>query len=73
MRARTGTAQLPLRGGRAPAWLRAAVTKAGIDRSERVAALKRLVSFGEERVKRRMAEQAQAASEPFEQVRTSKE
>lgn len=33
--------------------LRAAVTKAGIDRSERVAALKRLVKFGEERVRRR--------------------
>jgi hypothetical protein len=31
--------------------LRAAVTKAGIDRSERVAALKRLVRFGEERVR----------------------
>ena len=115
MRARTGTAQLPLHGGGAPAWLfgrmvklareisihivaeygaeemlrrlsdpfwfqalgcvpgfdwhssdtydktvevlRAAVNKAGIDRSERVAALKRLVKFGEERVRRRMAEQ----------------
>ena len=34
--------------------LRAAVTKAGIDRSERVAALKRLVKFGEERVRKRM-------------------
>ena len=34
--------------------LRAAVTKAGIDRSERVAALKRLVKFGEERVKARL-------------------
>ena len=34
--------------------LRAAVTKAGIDRSERVAALKRLVKFGEERVRERM-------------------
>jgi uncharacterized protein len=33
--------------------LRAAVTKAGIDRSERVAALKRLVKFGEERIKNR--------------------
>jgi hypothetical protein len=33
--------------------LRAAVTKAGIDRSERVAALKRLVKFGEERIKSR--------------------
>jgi hypothetical protein len=31
--------------------LRAAVTKAGIDRSERVAALKRLVKFGEERLR----------------------
>jgi hypothetical protein len=33
--------------------LRAAVTKAGIDRSERVAALKRLVNFGEERIRQR--------------------
>jgi hypothetical protein len=36
--------------------LRAAVTKAGVDRSERVAALKRLVKFGEERVKARLSE-----------------
>ena len=35
--------------------LRAAVTRAGIDRSERVAALKRLVRFGEERVRARAA------------------
>ena len=35
--------------------LRAAVNRAGIARSERVAALKRLVKFGEERVKRRLA------------------
>jgi hypothetical protein len=35
--------------------LRAAVTRAGIDRSERVAALKRLVKFGEERVRQRAA------------------
>ena len=35
--------------------LRAAVTKAGIDRSERVAALKRLVKFGEARVRARAA------------------
>jgi uncharacterized protein len=35
--------------------LRAAVTRAGIDRSERVAALKRLVRFGEERVRARTA------------------
>jgi hypothetical protein len=34
--------------------LRAAVNKAGIDRSERVKALKRLVKFGEERVRARM-------------------
>jgi hypothetical protein len=34
--------------------LRAAVTKSGIERSERVAALKRLVRFGEERVRARM-------------------
>ena len=37
--------------------LRAAVNRAGIDRSERVAALQRLVRFGEDRVKRRLAEQ----------------
>lgn len=43
--------------------LRAAVTKAGIDRSERVAALKRLVKFGEQRIKARRAEE-RAASEP---------
>jgi hypothetical protein len=34
--------------------LRNAVTRAGIDRSERVKALKRLVKFGEERVRARM-------------------
>jgi hypothetical protein len=37
--------------------LRAAVNRAGIDRSERVQALKRLVRFGEERVRARMKEQ----------------
>jgi hypothetical protein len=36
--------------------LRAAVNRAGIDRSERVKALKRLVKFGEERVRARMKE-----------------
>ena len=41
--------------------LRAAVTKAGIDRSERVAALKRLVRFGEERVKARLPQTADAS------------
>jgi hypothetical protein len=35
--------------------LRAAVNRAGIARSERVAALKRLVKFGEERVRKRLA------------------
>jgi hypothetical protein len=35
--------------------LRKAVTRAGVDRSERVAALKRLVKFGEERVRQRLA------------------
>ena len=40
--------------------LRAAVNKAGIDRSERVAALKRLVRFGEARVRKRLAEQQPA-------------
>jgi len=74
MRARTGTAQLSLHGGKAPAWLfsrmvklareisidktvevlRDAVTRAGLNRSERVQALKRLVRFGEERVRARM-------------------
>jgi hypothetical protein len=38
--------------------LRAAVTKAGIDRSERVAALKRLVKFGEQRVRERLKDQS---------------
>ena len=38
--------------------LRNAVSRAGIDRSERVQALKRLVRFGEERVR------AKGASEP---------
>jgi hypothetical protein len=40
--------------------LRAAVTKAGIARSERVAALKRLVKFGEERVRSRMPSRHEA-------------
>jgi uncharacterized protein len=40
--------------------LRNAVSRAGIDRSERVQALKRLVRFGEERVRTRLA----AAKEP---------
>ena len=50
--------------------LRAAVNKAGIDRSERVAALKRLVRFGEARVRERMAgetaapEHGRATEEP---------
>lgn len=38
--------------------LRNAVTKAGIDRSERVQALKRLVRFGEERVRARLSPSA---------------
>jgi len=42
--------------------LRAAVNRPGIDRSERVAALKRLVRFGEEQVRRRLAEQAEEGS-----------
>ena len=37
--------------------LRSAVTKAGIPRSERVAALKRLVKFGEERVRARLKDE----------------
>jgi hypothetical protein len=36
--------------------LRAAVNRAGIARSERVAALKRLVKFGEERVRKRLSQ-----------------
>ncbi len=40
--------------------LRAALTKAGITRSERVAALKRLARFGEERIRRRRAAEAKA-------------
>jgi len=36
--------------------LRAAVSKAGIDRCERVAALKRLVRFGEARVRERLGQ-----------------
>ena len=39
--------------------LRNAVTKAGIDRSERVAALKRLVKFGESRVRERLKKEAE--------------
>lgn len=38
--------------------LRAAVNRAGIDRSERVAALKRLVKFGEARVRQKQAREA---------------
>ncbi len=41
--------------------LRDAVTKAGIDRSERVQALKRLVKFGEERVRARLARETTEA------------
>jgi uncharacterized protein len=37
--------------------LRAAVNRAGVARSERVAALKRLVQFGEERVRKRLSQQ----------------
>ena len=44
--------------------LRAAVTKAGIDRSERVQALKRLVRFGEERVRARMQPAEETAAAP---------
>jgi hypothetical protein len=51
MRARTGTAQLPLHGGKA---LRAAIGRAGTDRSECVRALKRLVRFGDDRVRARL-------------------
>ena len=42
--------------------LRAAVSKAGIDRSERVAALKRLVRYGEARVRARLAREADGGS-----------
>ena len=62
MRSRTGSANLPLHAGKAPAWLfpriirlpREVTTHMGIDRSERVAALKRLVRFGEERERTRL-------------------
>jgi hypothetical protein len=43
--------------------LRNAVNRAGIDRSERVKALKRLMRFGEERVRERMASRDQLAFE----------
>ena len=42
--------------------LRNAVDRAGIDRSERVQALKRLVRFGEERVRSRLATQTDSES-----------
>jgi hypothetical protein len=42
--------------------LRDAVNKAGIDRSERVKALKRLVKFGEARVRARMATESAASN-----------
>ena len=42
--------------------LRNAVNRAGIDRSERVQALKRLVRFGEERVRSRLATQTDSES-----------
>ena len=43
--------------------LRAAVNRPGIDRSERVKALKRLVRFGEERVRARLADDDRPAAE----------
>ena len=46
--------------------LRNAVSRAGIDRSERVQALKRLVRFGEERVRARLA--AGANRDPHKQT-----
>ena len=52
--------------------LRAAVTKAGIDRSERVAALKRLVKFGEERVRQRLR-QADASGQAPDDTRPGDE
>ena len=44
--------------------LRDAVNKAGIDRSERVKALKRLVKFGEDRVRARLAAERPASGKP---------
>ncbi len=44
--------------------LRAAVNRAGIDRSERIQALKRLVKFGEERVRARLSNVAPSAHSP---------
>ena len=85
MRGRTGTAQLPLHGGRARdpgrfsfahggkdgtpfpvdrdtylktvEVLRTAIGRPGIEPSERVKALKRLATFGEERVRASAAQQ----------------
>jgi len=52
--------------------LRAAVTRAGIDRSERVAALKRLVKFGEERVRaKQRAANAETAAEDSDEGSSS--
>jgi hypothetical protein len=48
--------------------LRSAVSRAGIDRSERVQALKRLVRFGEERVGTKLASQEKSLlSDPPEE------
>jgi len=44
--------------------LRAAVNRAGIDRSERVQALKRLVKFGEQRVRARLKGVAREEDSP---------
>jgi hypothetical protein len=52
--------------------LRAAVTKAGIDRSERVAALKRLATFGERRVRERLKREADARAQPAEAASTER-
>ena len=52
--------------------LRAAVTRAGIDRSERVAALKRLVKFGVERVRaKQRAANAETAAEDSDEGSSS--
>ena len=46
--------------------LRAAVNRPRVARSERVAALKRLVRFGEERVRSRLAEEARRGNDAAE-------
>jgi hypothetical protein len=75
MRARTGMAQLPLHGGKAPAWLFSRMVKLAREISvhivsefgsdemlRRVQALKRLARFGDERVRARLSAESGDAS-----------